>query len=763
MSLKHLEITGFKSFAKKSEFEFTASITAIVGPNGSGKSNVAEAFRFVLGEQSIKSLRGKKGEDLIFNGEGARANRAAVKVVFANSLQGETRLLPVDFDEVAIERSVFRDGTNEYAINGSKVRLKDVTELLASANIGSSGHHIISQGEADRVLSASPKERRGMIEDALGLRVYQYKKNESEKKLARTEENKQQVASLRRENAPHLKFLERQMQKINKALELKQDLVGVYKEYLRRESSYLSVEQDALAAAKEEPLKKEQAIASKIQELRTALEAVDQKDERRDEILNLENKLSEVRTSLSRLSRETGSLEGQISFEERRLKEEERKAENIEERPIIFGEVKNFTTTLESDLDTLTQESEIETIKNRLAEIKTRVHEFIQSHTAKRPELVLDRTLLDGLLESQAGLETELAEVTAEEVRLQDAYKQLQEALAREKDESRAQERELFEAMQAHNDVRVLLSQLTAREQKLHRDREEFKRELAEAGALMGRSITDYESFVIVGEAGQPLALDDLLDEDRGRQEERRRNLERMKIRLEELGGSNSEEVIEEYNEVKERDAFLERELQDLDTTSAALEQLIQDLDRELEQKFMDGIESISTAFNMFFTTMFGGGRASLDVVRERKRKNRDALSLSEEGELPEDDEEDTEEGERGVEVGVSLPNKRVKGLMMLSGGERALTSIALIFAMSQVNPPPFLILDETDAALDEANSKRYADMIEELAKHSQLIVITHNRETMSRAGILYGVTMGGDGVSKLLSVKFEEGIEYAK
>ena len=100
---------------------------------------------------------------------------------------------------------------------------------------------------------------------------------------------------------------------------------------------------------------------------------------------------------------------------------------------------------------------------------------------------------------------------------------------------------------------------------------------------------------------------------------------------------------------------------------------------------------------------------------------------------------------------------------MMLSGGERALTSIALLFAISQVNPPPFIILDETDAALDEANSKKYADMIENLGKHSQLIVITHNRETMSRAGILYGVTMASGGGSKLLSVAFEEAVAVAK
>src|SRR6185295_2865757 len=119
-------------------------------------------------------------------------------------------------------------------------------------------------------------------------------------------------------------------------------------------------------------------------------------------------------------------------------------------------------------------------------------------------------------------------------------------------------------------------------------------------------------------------------------------------------------------------------------------------------------------------------------------------------------------EVEEGIEISVNLPRKKVKGLMMLSGGERALTSIALIFAMSQVKPPPFIILDETDAALDEANSRKYGDMIENLAKYSQLILITHNRETMSRAGVLYGVTMSS-GVSKLLSIQFDEAVAVAK
>jgi chromosome segregation protein len=138
--LKSLQITGFKSFAKKTDLHFKSKVTAIVGPNGSGKSNVAEAFRFALGEQSMKSMRGKRGEDLIWNGstEVGRANRASVKLVFDNppSETDQKNILGVDFSEVTIERAVNRDGVNEYYLNGSLVRLKDIVELLARAHIG---------------------------------------------------------------------------------------------------------------------------------------------------------------------------------------------------------------------------------------------------------------------------------------------------------------------------------------------------------------------------------------------------------------------------------------------------------------------------------------------------------------------------------------------------------------------------------------------------------------------------------------------------
>ena len=153
----------------------------------------------------------------------------------------------------------------------------------------------------------------------------------------------------------------------------------------------------------------------------------------------------------------------------------------------------------------------------------------------------------------------------------------------------------------------------------------------------------------------------------------------------------------------------------------------------------------------------------SLARPAEPWRSGDEALESDlDEDELAENEDEE-KESEIGILINVSLPQKKVKALQALSGGERSLTSIALLFATSQVNPPPFLVLDETDAALDEANSKKYGDMLERLAKYSQLILVTHNRETMSRAGVLYGVTIGSDGASKLLSIKLEEAVVIAK
>lgn len=751
MYLKRLELVGFKSFAKKSELEFSTPITAIVGPNGSGKSNVAEAFRFVLGEQSFKSMRTKRGEDLIWSGSGelARASRASVRVVFDNPVVDGERLLNVDFDEVSVERAVFRDGTNEYSINGSKVRLKDVQETLSSANIGSSGHHIISQGEADRVLTASPRERREMVEDALGLRAYQYKKDEASRKLQKTKENKTQVEQLRNENAPHLRFLERQMKKLERARELRGELTAAFHTYFAHEESYLAHEEARLKEALRAPETALTETEHKVAQLRKEIEAADKKDAQTDALLSVEQELHSARIAEGEARQEVGRLLGQITAEERRIQEEERRLKDAEERPVPLGEVRTLLNKIRESLTKATEAKDLEAVGKVLESAGGAMDSFLESYEDADISKEIDSRELDKLKQEQEKARASQEEIQGRITELQQKLAQLREASEREKDDTRRAERELYEAMARETELRSALAELDRAHEVLAQDRDEYSRERIEAVALVGEGAIGYERLDVGAE-----------QLSREEQREQRRGLEKMKVRLEEMGGANADEITKEYEEVKERDAFLEKELADLDESAVSLEKLIDDLDNELDRKFKVGFEKVAKQFNEYFTLMFGGGSAVLTLKREKKRSKLAELFS---GDSEDDEESQEEEGAEGIEVEVSLPKKRVQNLVMLSGGERALTSIALIFAMSQVNPPPFLILDETDAALDEANSRRYGDIIEHLAQHSQLILISHNRETMGRAGVLYGVTMGSDSISKLLSVKFEEAAAVAK
>lgn len=727
MHLARLDISGFKSFAKKTSFDFTSSVTAIVGPNGSGKSNVAEAVRFVLGEQSMKSMRGKRGEDLIWNGSNAspRANRGSVSITFNNS----SRFLNVDFDEVSVERIVNRDGTNEYRLNGSQVRLKDILEILAGANIGQTGHHIISQGEADKILSASVRERREMLEDALGLKVYQYKIEESERKLEKTEENMRQVSALRKEIAPHLRFLKKQVEKVEKARELKESAALRFKQYLRNEFEYVQTAKGRIEKDLEGRRSALRSIAEKVAEAKRALQGAAE-DTRGAKILTLSSDLDAARAARSDAARKAARLEGQIEIVEKTASKASIPADDVSK---LIEESEKAVADI--------SKGPLETAVTLVKGLIDRFRALVRSAREDAGDLDVLTRERDALLASEKAASQREVELSAS---LEVIRKELEDVRLKEREKERA----LFELASEERDAKHAAALLEGELERVGLVEAEFKRDVAEAVPLLGRDILGYET---------------LSPEDAPRevQEREKRELEKIKIRLEEMGAAGGEEMMKEYTEATEREAFLERELADLEAAAVQLKSLIEELKKELSGRFKGGIDAINAEFTKLFALMFDGGSASLVRVQEPIRKS---------ASVDEDSDEETptvrkeaEEFVEGIDIALSIPRKRVKSLVMLSGGERALTSIALIFAMSSVNPPPFLVLDETDAALDEANSRRYGDMIAGLAQKSQLIVITHNRETMSRAGILYGVTMGNDGVSKVLSVKLEEAVRVAK
>ena len=194
MYLKSIEIHGFKSFANKIVFQFHNGITGIVGPNGSGKSNVADAVRWVLGEQKVKQLRGASMQDVIFAGTELRKPQGFASV--AITLDNSDHKLPVDYDEVTITRRIYRSGESEYRMNGSQCRLKDINELFYDTGIGKEGYSIIGQGQIDKILSGKPEERRELFDEAAGIVKFKRRKTVAQKKLEDEKQNLVRVTDI---------------------------------------------------------------------------------------------------------------------------------------------------------------------------------------------------------------------------------------------------------------------------------------------------------------------------------------------------------------------------------------------------------------------------------------------------------------------------------------------------------------------------------------------------------------------------------------
>ncbi|MBP6857734.1 MAG: AAA family ATPase [Candidatus Pacebacteria bacterium] len=761
MRLQNIEISGFKSFAKKANLSFSAPVTAVVGPNGSGKSNVVEAFRFVLGEQSMKSMRGKSGSDLIFKGgaNSPKLSRASVTITFDNSDKvfaflsaqaGQTGEIasPVLFDTVTFSRELFADGTSKYSMNGTEIKLKQMVELLSSVNIGTSSHHIISQGEADGILRANAKDRRGILEDALGLKIYHHRIRESESKLTKTLETLKEVSLLRRELAPHLNFLKKQVEKIEKGRVIRDELKSALVRFLSTEKDHLSKEENRIKEAMSLIQNQKSSLEKQLSDLPeknadSGYEIIKEIEKQKSLLISLQEKRRSLEQKVGRFE---GAIEAHRSISQRQNN-------NVAQGPSISfapTEYNQILSDIEFFVSSIKNAKSLESVNEAIIKLTP----LIERLKARAPEdKKIDQINTDipdireTVLELEA-LQKELIPLIKQEqeasLNIVSLEKQREQALLTSASSTESRYKLGSDIKQCEAELQILAVTKSAFIQR----KENFDQDIKEAAFLFGPS---FLHELHTSNAENDLDTHDL-----------KRSIDRLKIRLEEHSGIGND-VVTEYESTKERDAFLTRELIDIETSVKTLSSLIVDLKKVLDEKFTKGVETINTRFGEFFKTMFGGGSAFLSITIEKGRKKKtdeDDIGNFNEEDLP---AQAGEGFERGIEVHVNLPEKKVKELNMLSGGERSLVSIALLFAISQVNPPPFLVLDETDAALDEANSRRYGDMVERLSEYSQLIVVTHNRETMSRASVLYGVTLGSDSGSKLLSIKFDEAVKVAK
>lgn len=735
MYLEKLELQGFKSFVQKTTLEFPQprgaarrGIAAIVGPNGSGKSNLSDAIRWVMGEQSMKTLRSKKSEDVIFSGTDKRARVGLAEVSLY--LNNEDHKAPVDYSEVVITRRLYRSGESEYLLNRQSVRLQDIALLLAQANFGQKTYSIIGQGMVDAFLAASPLERKEFFDEAAGTRHLQIKREEAVRKLTQAEENLHEADVLIQEITPRLRSLVRQVKRLERrdevATELRQLQERYYGAVMKEINSEIGSEQSKLDACSKSRISAEKILQEREEKFKamekssSAAERFKALNQEHRNIWESKNKIAsqilKIKTELSNLASpklktdfSAGQLLPHIIELESALNE---LANLIDKQEIIAkGDVMAATAKLKDQLNSLKS-----IIKG--------------DNKDEQSQHVIEETLAQ-LLKDEKNIEEKLNEVERAIAEFQHAEEEKNKTLFVLQKSIQTQQQEVTLLVSAENEHKVILARLDANHESL-------------------KAIIKEE----LGERVLPPALP-LSSSER---ETAKKSIDQLKIQLGHIG-SIDPETVEEYRTTKERNEFLTSQSEDLKKSIHDLRKIIAELDETITRQFNESFQKINHQFEHFFKILFGGGSAKLVRIVEELMPP----PINESDEENENiDEEETRSAKKksermGIEIHATPPGKRLKSINMLSGGERALTSLALICAIIANNPSPFVVLDEVDAALDEANSSRLAEIVDQLSHHTQFIAITHNRAMMHQSNILYGVTMSDDGASKVLSLKLED------
>ncbi len=706
MILKSITMQGFKSFEKKTIIDLSKNITGVVGPNGSGKSNIGEAIRFVLGEQSMKSIRSKSLSDLIFRGakDGNSLSRGQVSIELDNTgfkpqVDDENLSKLLVLDTIILTREVYSDGGSTYKINGAEVRLKDVQLILSFAGIGASNHTIISQGEADKILSSSPRERKEMIEDALGLKLHQVRLKESEKKLKKVEDNINIANVIKRELSPELNHLKVQMEKISKVEEERIKLQVAYIDYFRYEEDQIISLQHKIKNSKniDEEIKLGE---NKLAETNLNIEKIlNTKTDHNQDLKEAKQKsIYETESHISILNYELNQL---------KLSQSNQNKDIIVKRYLYEDLITKFSNILKA----LKDKSEINVIQ---------LLENLLSNISLWSNVSTNQAELDKKI-SNLSSQIESEKVILQELRSE--YEDLKMSLSYN---NQAQElNELYMSKEKiQNQLRINIQIKNSQHDDMMRLQERervFIYNLEEGTKFAGHQILNYKTHKLA---------------DNYNHNSCERLIERLKIRIEEIGIIDTSTIKNSFEELNDRYMHLEKEINDLEVSRKSVDTLINELENSIKVDFNKGLDKVNFAFDNYFGQIFAGGRSKLFVSKF---------------------ENEAEDGEvLGIDLALSLPNKKVSDLNMLSGGERTLASIALLFALTSISPPPFMVLDETDAALDESNARKYGKLLRKLGEKSRLLVITHNRETMNECDVLLGITMTSGGDSRILSIKFD-------
>ncbi|HPE14550.1 MAG TPA: AAA family ATPase [Bacilli bacterium] len=976
MYLKEIQLSGFKSFADKTNINLDNNITCIVGPNGSGKSNIVDAVRWVLGEQSVKNLRGNQGmADVIFSGSKNRSslNLASVSLIFDNS----DSYLKAPYSEISVTRKVFKTGENEYYLNNEKCRLKDISEMFIDSGVGKSSFNIISQGEIASIISDSSQDRRVIFESVAGVLKYKKRKEESLKKLDKTNNNLSRIKDIITELETNIEPLKEQSIKAKKYLDSKNHLESIEIALLAHDIDKLNTE-----------YKKEKEEIESIQDKIISSSTNSSNDDilvssKKEELNNFQNSLNELNQKLLFLTKEEERLNGEKNIIQERSKyavEDQKMYENIsnlkenkyryendldsikkeiavldaekikitakiesrnnelsllneEKNKILLNinnnkqlensisyKIKSLTDYIEQggninpnvkriinnpkltgihntiinliDIDneyTLALEVALggakdyvvvdnpniakicinylkdnnlgrvtffpldvikprgieddilkqlkndsgfisvlanlvkydsmysDVIKNQLGNVilvdtidsANRIAKIIYNRykiiTLTGEVINVGGSITGGVIKTSRSivsdkyelekLYNEADELNKKSKSLDDEYKNLDmeisklieviknielelikanesinikesnKSLVNDKYGSILRElkgldnianntlsteednivKEYYDVINNKNDVLKQINLINKNKDALGDEIEHLEANYRTLNTKM-RELESKSKELEISISKKDVKIDNMLNIlsdtysltfERAKadyileidEKDARKEVNTHRSILKELGTVNLG-AIDEYDRVEKRYNFLTKQREDLNKAIKMLLDIIDNLDKVMNQEFVKTFKEINKEFNIVFQDLFKGGTASLKL----------------------DDPNNVLDS--GVEIIVSPPGKKLTTMSLLSGGEKSLTAISLLFAILNVRKVPFCLFDEVEAALDEANVDMFGKYLSKYKGLTQFLIITHKKKTMEFADSLYGITMQESGVSKLVSVK---------
>ncbi len=808
MHLKAVKLRGFKSFVDPVEVRLEPGVAVVVGPNGSGKSNISDSILWATGSLAPHELRAEKPDDVLFSGSAGRkaVDFCEVELVFDNE-DGTWAELP--FAEVSLTRRLHRGGEGQYLVNRAAVRRIDLVELLSDVGLGGGLRSVISQGSVESVLGAKPPERRALVEEAAGLGRFKLRRHRAELKLVRVATQVERARDIEAEVRKRLRPLALQASAAERSAKLAEEVA-------RLQASIASLDLATLGNRRAEAERRRADAAAARAELDAKLESLlAARAAAEEELTDAAGEREGATATLYRLRSAGERLALRREAAESLAAELEAWASTPSPRPRrnddeLIQLTRERLTALEH---ALAEREGLPPAARALAEQGERlVLSLLDVPPGKERAVAAalghrggalfadDPQAALALVERarEAGLGSLVVVVGRDPRELELPVVPLEQLLASQvpavTEEGIGWDPVRSELWFAGETAEALLLELEARRRKLAAELAELERRAAaapppaprDASRLLGvvRRLIDtlavdatrFEPSLAAGtettrtaELGAELrrlgaeevelrraaseaservsAIDvELARTDAERDEAKRRlqaagaepaeggdrdelvdKLARLERRREQLGQVNPL-AREEYEAEKGRLEELSIQRADLERSLDELEQLRRELTETVERRFEETFAAVERHFADVAATLFPGGEGRLRLT------------------------EPDEDGELGIEVELRPAGKRVTRLSLLSGGEKALGAIAFLFALFLARPSPFYLLDEVEAALDDTNIGRFTGLLRRYAGHAQFIVITHQKRTMEAADVLYGVTMGTDGISQIVS-----------